>query len=122
MSHSPEFDCDDDPIEDAAALWLLKRSEGMSAHEANALDEWLSADPRHAEAFKRLEQTCAILEEMPLVESALRVPDTSRPARISAFPTNNSSNAPRGWMNTRVIRRALFAAAAMLVIGFTVWW
>jgi transmembrane sensor len=117
MSLSPESSFDDDAIEDAAAHWLLRRTEGLSPQQEYELKAWIGADPRHAAAITRLEQTCAMLERMPLVESALR-PVEGRSPEASA----RRGTGPRAaWFQRSVFRRVALAAAAVLVLGFG-WW
>lgn len=38
-------------IDEAAATWVTRRDAGLSAEDARALERWLAADPRHAQAF-----------------------------------------------------------------------
>lgn len=42
--------------DDAAALFLARRAEGLTASEEALLDDWLGADSTHAEAFIRAER------------------------------------------------------------------
>jgi transmembrane sensor len=44
-----------DRVEDEAADWLARREAGLTAEEQAAFSQWLLANPRHADAAKRLE-------------------------------------------------------------------
>jgi len=45
----------DDPLFGEAAAWVVRRDRGLSTREMLALDHWIAADPRHADAFARAE-------------------------------------------------------------------
>ena len=50
-------------IEETAADWLCRHRSGLSVEERARLRRWLEADPRHAEAFVRLESAWRLLDE-----------------------------------------------------------
>lgn len=53
------------PHDEAAARWALRRREGLDADGRAALQAWLDADPRHAQAFAELEATLAQVARLP---------------------------------------------------------
>lgn len=59
-------------IEDIAATWLVRQSDGLTADERTQLDAWLDASPKHRTAFWRLEYSWEQAERLV----ALRAPDT----------------------------------------------
>jgi transmembrane sensor len=76
-----------------AAAWLAQRDEGLTAEEAADFAKWQEADPRHAAAVSRLEQSWALLQPLREFRPEARVhPDrdllagTRRPGRILSFP------------------------------------
>src|SRR6185436_18484567 len=66
--HTP---VNDEAIEAMAASWLVQRDEGFSSEQAAEFARWQKADPRHATAVALLEETCGLLESMPLVREKL---------------------------------------------------
>lgn len=50
-----------DDLAETAADWLVRRSEGLDEAARQAFLHWLNADPRHAAAYARVEQTWAAL-------------------------------------------------------------
>ncbi|MBL9216033.1 MAG: FecR domain-containing protein [Opitutaceae bacterium] len=100
----------DSQFDEQAAEWLLEREEGFASGRAAAFVEWCNADPRHAEAVARVEQTLFLLEEMP----AVRGPLEQRVGRARRGP------GPRHAVPVRALAWAAGLAAA-LVVGFAVW-
>lgn len=96
----PSADSDLDPAELAAAEWLLRREQGLSAEDERSFAAWLAADPRHARLFAKQEQTWAILGAVPARDYPAAVP-------------------PRGGL----LRWGWVAAglAAALALGFVLW-
>lgn len=45
------------PVDEAAALFAVRRAEGLTANEQAMLDEWLAADPAHGRAFALTERS-----------------------------------------------------------------
>lgn len=76
-----------------AAAWLAQRDEGLTAEEQADFERWRQADPRHAAAVARLEQTWSALQQLREFRPESRVhPDRDLlagarpPARIISFP------------------------------------
>lgn len=63
---------DDDAIESAAAEWLIRREEGLTAAEAAAFAAWRAADPAHEAAVLRTERALALIAELPAVRAPLQ--------------------------------------------------
>ncbi len=59
-----------DPIELAAADWLVLHDRGLSLAQEREFDRWLRADERHALVYGKLDQTWRMLDQVP----AIRVP------------------------------------------------
>jgi transmembrane sensor len=92
----------EDPVLDAAVAWAFERSEGFTAARERAFDKWCAADPRHAAALERVEQSVTLLEQMPCARGELD-------ARFG--PTEDSPRAEGAW-------RGAFAWAASLAAVF----
>lgn len=106
MSTSDSNDSDS-LLEEAATEWLLEREDGFSPGRADAFAQWRSSDPRHAAAIARVEQTLALLDEMPAIRGSLE-------AQLGRAGAKRSRNFSRwSWA-------AGIAAAG--VIGTSVWW
>lgn len=99
-------------IEDVAALWLAEREEGFSTPRAREFDRWCRADARHAAAIARLEQACALLEEMPQVRAELQP--------VVEFPSS-SARLPRPVARGPWLRIALGIAAAVALVAAGLW-
>lgn len=55
-----------DPVDVAAADWHTRREQGLSDAEDAEFRRWLSADRAHAEAFRRLDRSTALLRSLPV--------------------------------------------------------
>lgn len=86
-----------DPIELAAAEWLVQRDRGMDAIQRAEFERWLCADERHARAFSQLEETWQQLEHVP----------------AERLPVPPPRSRPWGWL-----AGGLAAAAAVVVLVF----
>ncbi|MFT4195900.1 FecR/PupR family sigma factor regulator, partial [Ottowia sp.] len=62
---SAEFIASQDPMEAAAAGWLVRRQDGLSPEEEAELQSWLAADPAHAEALARMQEVWGSIGELP---------------------------------------------------------
>jgi transmembrane sensor len=72
-------------LEDAAIAWLTERDDGFSPAREREFAQWLRADPRHAAAVARLEQTLSLLGELPAFRTQLNTA-FDRAAPIVPFP------------------------------------
>jgi len=96
-----------------AAAWLAQRDDGLTAEEQADFDRWRKADPRHAAAVARLEQTWTALQQLREFRPESRVhPDRDLlvrgrgRARIISFP-----------------RAATLAGlAAAVALAAVIWW
>ena len=106
-------------IEDVAIAWLAERDDGFSAPREREFTQWLRADPRHAAAVARLEQTLGLLHELPAFRAELNTV-FDRAAPVVPFsvadvpPTRERRGRPR-WLVWSGI------AAAFAVAGITSW-
>lgn len=103
----------EEAIEATAAAWLAQRDEGLTADETVEFARWQQADPRHAAAVARLEQTWSALQQLRAFRPESRVhPDPDLlaadrpPARIISFQA----------------AAALAGLAAVLGIAAFAWW
>lgn len=99
-------------IRDAAASWLIERSNGASSAERDAeFAAWLTADPRHAEAYARLERSWDLMAEAELGEPR---DQWTPPSPLSAVP----AIAPM----RRFAFHAVAASLALILIGVVQDW
>jgi transmembrane sensor len=58
-----------DPLDVAAATWLVRRRNGLDAQGEAELRAWLAADPRHRQAFEDMDAigTCKQVRVVPAV-------------------------------------------------------
>ncbi len=108
-------------IEDAAIAWLGERDDGFSPAREREFARWLRADPRHAAAVARLEQTLGLLGEMPAFRAELNTA-FDRTAPVVPFSSAPGVDAPartaRRW--SRLLAWGTVAAA--LVLGAIAGW
>ena len=98
----------EDPAGDVparASLWLARRDRGLTVDEADELQRWLSADPRHAAELARLE------EAWRRFDCAGAAPELA--AMAAELERETRLRAGRRWFSNP---RALFAAAAVLAL------
>jgi len=109
-------------IEDAAIVWLTERDDGFSPAREREFAQWLRADPRHAAAVTRLEQTLGLLGALPEFRSEINTA-FDRAALVVAFPPATTEQptlapAPRRWSRTF----AWAGLAAALAFGSFLGW
>jgi len=97
-------------LREQAAEWIVKRDAGFTAREQDEFFEWLSADPRHAEAYAELQ---AVFKRMDVMVEW-------RPLH-ALEPNPDLLAAPRrGFRRWRTLA-ALGGIAAALALGFALW-
>lgn len=106
-------------IEDAAIAWLAERDDGFSPARGREFAQWLRADPRHAAAVARLEQTLGLLEELPQFRAELNT-EFNRAAPVVPFPPAAAPPARAARRRPHVLAWAGVAAA--LVLGALAVW
>ena len=91
--HDDERPSNQEAIEGTAAAWLAEKDHGLTPAQAADFERWCQADPRHAQAFARLEGAWGALQALRDFRPASeRHPDPNllRPAsptrRIIPFP------------------------------------
>lgn len=102
-----------DAIEETAAYWLVRQSDGLSGEEQAQLDAWLDAAPEHKTAFWRLEYSWEKAGRL----SALRGPDTLVEAIAEATP----SASPRRGLPRWAVGLAATLALAVLTSTAILW-
>src|SRR4051812_31959907 len=55
---------DPQAIERAAAEWMARRENGLSADDEQAFAHWLGADARHARSYRQLERSWSRLGQL----------------------------------------------------------
>ncbi len=60
-----EFIAGQDPLDAAAAGWVVRRQDGLTPEEEAELQEWLAADPAHARALAQVEDVWGRMDELP---------------------------------------------------------
>ena len=119
--NSPAIPPPEDNVLDAqAAEWLAQREMGFTPEQETEFLRWRLADPRHADALARMEETCALLEQLPALghDPRLTLPADARTLNVTADVERASQPAPafRNWIGVA----AGFAAA--LALGALTWW
>ncbi len=102
---------DDDRINEVASQWLVERAEGVSPERTRDFEQWLHADPRHAEALDRMEQAEALLARLPFAADRLKgIGSTVGASTLRSRPRSSAA-----W-------RALGGMAAALALAALAWW
>lgn len=108
---------DPSAIEEAALGWLTERDDGFTPAREREFARWLRADPRHAAALARLEQTLDLLGELPAYRADINTA-FQRGSPVVPFPSAPVRPAVRrGWR-----RVAVAGAAAVLLLGAVATW
>lgn len=97
-------------IEERAADWLGRHDGGLTTDEQADFERWLLADPRHADAFARLEGYSHALDRLAILRGA----DAPRLATAPA--------ARPGRRSRRLLPVSALAAAAALALVATFGW
>ncbi|MGH7946541.1 MAG: FecR family protein [Opitutaceae bacterium] len=95
----PEDDDVLDPVDLAAANWLVLHDRGLSSAQEGEFARWLRADQRHARRYAKLDQTWTLLDHVP----AGRLP---------------SPSLRRNWKQVWTFGTLAAAAAAALTFAF----
>ena len=136
-----------DPVDAAAAGWMVRRADGLTPAEEAELQAWLAADPEHARALEQLEGVWGRLDELSQEDiDALRagVPEAAvglseavgSPPQVASpgvpermptgpvhgtrpFPPEPVSARPHAWFPDfgRLLPRLALAAAIFIVVG-----
>lgn len=107
-----------DAIEDTAIGWLTEREDGFTPAREREFARWVRADPRHASAVARLEQTLGLLSEIPQHRAALNAA-FNRAAPVVPFP-EAGVRLPAGSRRRGPRALAWGSLAAALVLGLFV--
>lgn len=117
MSHEPH----PSSIEDTAIAWLTEREDGFSPAREREFTRWLRADPRHAAAATRLEQTLGLLQQLPEFRAELNT-SFDRAAPLVPFPSATPEAKPDRRTRFRPRFLAWAGIAAALAIGAFAGW
>lgn len=60
-----EFIAGQDPLDAAAAGWMVRRHDGLTPQEEEELQQWLAADPAHGKALAQVEGVWGRMDELP---------------------------------------------------------
>lgn len=116
---------DHDPLDIAAAIWVTRQRNGLSAAGKADLQAWLNADPRHAQAFEDMNATFGDLQRLPgddVTQLRARLPEsapTAQPAPIAWGATAAGLLSPLRPMGSHFAAAAL--AFAMVGGGWMGW-
>ena len=112
-----EFIAGQDPLDAAAAGWMVRRQDGLTPEEQAEFEQWLAADPAHADALEQVEGVWGRMDELP--EESVEALKTGLPPAPPArrAPVSPISPGRRGWMLDLVGRLMPQAAAAALAFG-----
>ncbi len=112
-----EFIAGQDPLDAAAAGWMVRRQDGLTPEEQAELEQWLAADPAHADALEQVEGVWGRMDELP-EESLAALRTGLAPARpVRCMP---ASPGRRSWLRDvggRLMPQAAAAALAFGVVG-----
>ncbi|CAN7383236.1 FecR domain-containing protein [Pseudorhodoferax sp. LjRoot39] len=106
-----------DPLDVAAATWATRRRNGLDAQSNAELQEWLAADPRHADALADMDETFGEVGELPHGEVAsLR---TALPARPAPAPPRRAVRDGTPWWTgwPRMVPQTTIALVLALALG-----
>lgn len=106
-----------DPLDVAAATWAARRRNGLDAQSNAELQEWLAADPRHADALADMDETFGEVGELPHGEVAsLR---TALPARPAPAPPRRAVRDGTPWWTgwPRMVPQTTIALVLALALG-----
>lgn len=81
-----EFIAGQDPLDAAAADWLVRRQDGLTPEEEAELQAWLAADPAHADALEQLEDVWGRMDDVPDADLAALRTGLARDAAPAATP------------------------------------
>jgi transmembrane sensor len=109
----PANESEDVPIQAAAARWALRLQHPLSDTERKQFDDWLRADPRHADALNDMQETLSALANLP-------------DAAVHRLRNNASGSVSRGapppaMSRPQARRRVAMAAGLVLAMG-SAWW
>ncbi len=93
-------------MEEAALAWFACCQQGLTDDQEQEFQDWLCADPRHAELFNELDGTWTLLG---------RVNQPAAPAAPAPAPAARR----RPWLRLAL---SLTAAAAALAVAYVSWW
>lgn len=136
-----EFIASRDPLDAAAASWLVRRQDGLTPEEEAELQAWLADDPDNARALEEMEQVWGSMDELPESDvgdlkaglASAAAPSAAPPvlpAQPSApegrphSPPQPASAGRRAWhlrLNRFVPHAAAFAMVLALIGGWQLW-
>jgi transmembrane sensor len=94
-------DAEHDPIHEAAAEWFTRLQDPeLGIEDTASWQEWMAADPRHADAFRRIEEVW---------RDAALIDDAGRSDRVRYEPGTSVTK----WMSRQAVRRRAFAGLAL---------
>lgn len=132
-----EFIAGQDPLQAAAAGWMVRRQDGLTPQEEVEFREWLAMDPTHASVLEQMEGVWGRMHELPeegidslkagLPQGQVAAPPSSAevPAAAAREP-RRAHNHPlppfpgrRSWLLGlgRLVPQAATAALAFGVVG-----
>jgi transmembrane sensor len=113
-----------DPLDIEAATRVARQRNGLDAAGEAELQEWLNADPRHAQAFDDMAGTLGEVAQLPdddiaSLKADLGASEAAHAPALERTPPPARS-ASTGLRHGLLGLRPLFAQAAMAVIAFAV--
>jgi len=89
-----QFIAGQDPLDAAAAGWMVRRQDGLTPEEEAELEEWLAADPSHAEALAQVEGVWGRMDE--LSDEGVEALKAGPPSddTVAALPPSVAASAP----------------------------
>lgn len=125
-----------DPVQVQAALWATRRTEGLDAASEAEFQDWLRADPAHADAYEEMEKSFDPVRELPddkvqslkeglRQDASMGAPAQELPASPvhvagpAVRPPRPASPGRRAWMvgMGRFFPQAATAMAAVALVG-----
>jgi len=116
---------DEDPLDVAAAAWMVRLQDGLTAAEQDEFEQWLAEDPANAPALARLQGTWDSLAQLPAAAvEALKASLPAPPSSASAVPrprrrasAASSARHARSPALSRLFPRAAAAFVAFVALG-----
>lgn len=109
-------------LEHAAAHWLVRRQDGLSAPEERQFQAWLAQDAAHRQAYQALEFTWQRVAALPAFEIAqLQALARPMPPVVFAAPAASNPRRRAGWPHWAAQLASVAVVAGAGWFGWDLW-